>query len=68
MKGTELTVQGIPNQVKGSSTHEIPNQVNPPTPPPPCALPVHLYYERPWWDAGRDLCRVCNLDNSGIKV
>lgn len=35
MKGTEVTVQGIPNQVKGSSTHEIPNQVNPPTPPPP---------------------------------
>lgn len=32
MKGTELTVQGIPNQVKGSSTHEIPNQVKAPPP------------------------------------
>lgn len=60
MKGTELTVQGIPNQVKGSSTHEIPNQVKAP--------PIHFYYKRLWWNAGRNLCRVCNLDNSGVKV
>lgn len=29
MKGTELAVYGIPNQVKGSSTHELPNRKSP---------------------------------------
>lgn len=56
MKGTELTVQGIPNQVKGSSTHEIPNQVNPPTTPPSPARSLYTFTMK---DHGGMLDEIC---------